>query len=175
MTIYRDTYGESLMVRIERLTRSANEKHERIDGTHRSDRQRCSPICRFAALLSAGADFEFQSVALAEISTNREVDVVLLGGHPGKRIIDALATVKAVRPGLDVIGTGCNLNDAAILNAVSAGAKGCVDEAASVGEHVQAIRTVLTGSVWAPRRVLSMFVDQAYRSSEHRVLGTDDR
>ena len=55
------------------------------------------------------------------------------------------------------------------------GAKGCVDEAASVGELVQAIRTVLTGSVWAPHRVLSMFVDQAYRSSEHCVLGTDDR
>ncbi len=148
------------MVRIERLTRSANDKHERIDGTHRSDRLRSSPICRFGALLSAKADFEFQSVALAEISTKREVDVVLLGGHPGKSIIDALATVKAIRPGL-VIGTGCNLNDAAILNAVSAGAKGCVDEAASAGELVQAIRTVLTGSVWVPRRVLSMFVDQA--------------
>ena len=79
MTIYRDTYGESLMVRIERLTRSANDKHERIDGTHRSDRQRSSPSCRFGALLSAEADFEFQLVALAEISTKREVDVVLLG------------------------------------------------------------------------------------------------
>jgi DNA-binding CsgD family transcriptional regulator len=58
---------------------------------------------------------------------------------------------------------------AAILNALSAGAKSCVDEAASVGELVRAIRTVLTGSVWAPRRVLSMFVDQPYRSSEHSL------
>jgi hypothetical protein len=33
MTIYRDTYGESLVVRIERLTRSANDKHERIGAT----------------------------------------------------------------------------------------------------------------------------------------------
>ena len=112
------------MVRIERLTRSANDKHERIDGTHRSDRQRSSPSCRFGALLSAEADFEFQLVALAEISTKREVDVVLLGGHPGKSVIDVPATGKAIRPGLDVIGTGCNLNDAAILNAVSAGGEG---------------------------------------------------
>jgi DNA-binding NarL/FixJ family response regulator len=125
----------------------------------------------FRALLGAESDFELQSVALAEIATNRDVDIVLLGSHPGKSVIDVLARVKALRPGLDVIVTGCNLNDAAILTALSAGAKGCVDEAASVGELVQAIRTVLTGSVWAPRRVLSMFVDQAYRSSEHVVCG----
>jgi DNA-binding NarL/FixJ family response regulator len=125
----------------------------------------------FRALLSAESDFEFQSVALAEIATNRGVDIVLLGSHPGKNVIEVLTTVKALRPGLSVIVTGTNLNDAAILKAVSSGAKGCVDEAASVGELVQAIRTVLIGSVWAPRRVLSMLVDQAYRSSEHGVLG----
>jgi DNA-binding NarL/FixJ family response regulator len=125
----------------------------------------------FRALLSTEPDFELHSVALAEIGTNPEVDVVLLGSHPGKSVIDVLTTVKALRPGLDVIVTGCNLSDAAILNAVSAGAKGCVEEAASVGELVRAIRSVLTGSVWAPRRVLSMFVDQAYRSSEHGVSG----
>jgi DNA-binding NarL/FixJ family response regulator len=124
----------------------------------------------FRALLSAESDFELQSVALAEIGAQEAADLVLLGSHPGKSVIDVLATVKALRHGLNVIVTGCNLNDAAILKAISAGAKGCVDEAASVGELVRAIRTVLTGSVWAPRRVLSMFVDQEYRSSEHGVL-----
>jgi len=124
----------------------------------------------FRALLSAESDFELESVALAEIGTNHEADVVLLGSHPGKSVIDVLTTVKALCPRLDIIVTGCHLHDAAILNAISAGAKGCVDEAASVGELVQAIRTVLKGSVWAPRRVLSMFVDQAYRSSEHGVF-----
>jgi DNA-binding NarL/FixJ family response regulator len=124
----------------------------------------------FRALLSAESDFELQSVALAEIGTNKKADIVLLGSHAGNSVIDLLAIVKAVRPGLDVIVTGCNLNDAGILNVVSAGAKGCVDEAASVREIVQAIRTVLTGSVWAPRRVLSMFVDKAYRSLERGVF-----
>ena len=123
----------------------------------------------FRALLSAESDFELQSVALAEIGTNHEVDVVLLGSHPGKSVIDVLTSVKALCPRLDIIVTGCHLHDAAILNAISAGAKGCVDEAASVGELVRAVRTVLTGSVWAPRRVLAMFVEQAYRSSGHGV------
>ena len=125
----------------------------------------------FRALLAPESDFELHSVALADIGTNREVDIVLLGSHRGKSVIDVLASVKTLRPDLDVIVTGCNLADAAVLNAVCAGAKGCVDEAASVGELVHAIRTVLSGSVWAPRRVLSMFVDQTCRSAKYCVLG----
>ncbi len=124
----------------------------------------------FRALLSAESDFELHSIALDEIGEPEAADLVLLGSHIGKSVIDILTTLKRLRPGVNVIVTGYNLDDAAILEAISAGAKGCFDEAASVGELVQAIRTVLAGSVWAPRRVLSMFVDRAYRSSEHGVL-----
>jgi DNA-binding NarL/FixJ family response regulator len=123
----------------------------------------------FRALLSSESDFELQSVSLTEIGTHQEVDVVLLGSHPGGNVLEVLTTLKALRPGLAVIVTGCNLDDTAILNAVSAGAKGCVDEAASIGELVQAIRMVQAGSVWAPRRVFAMFVEQAYRSAGHGV------
>ena len=123
----------------------------------------------FRALLSSESDFELRSLSLTEIGTHEEVDLVLLGRHPGKSVIDVLTKTKALRCGLDVIVTGCNLDDAAILSAIAAGAKGCVDEAASGAEFVRAIRIVLAGSVWAPRRVLAMFVEQAYRSSGHGV------
>jgi DNA-binding NarL/FixJ family response regulator len=46
------------------------------------------------------------------------------------------------------------------LKAIASGAKGYVDEAASPTEFVQAIRIVNQGSVWAPRRVLSMFIER---------------
>jgi DNA-binding NarL/FixJ family response regulator len=123
----------------------------------------------FRALLSSESDFELQSVSLAEIGSHQKVDVVLVGRHPGKSVVDVLNTMKVLRPDLDVIVTGCNLDDATILKFITAGAKGCVDEAASVSEFVRAIRTVLGGSVWAPRRVLAMFVEKAYRSSGHGV------
>jgi DNA-binding NarL/FixJ family response regulator len=121
----------------------------------------------FRELLSSQSDFDLQSVSLSEIGTYQEADIVLIGSHPGKSVIEMLAAVKALRPSLDVIVTGCNLSDASILKAVSEGAKGYVEESASSGELVQAIRVVLDGSVWAPRRVLAMFVEQAYRCSEH--------
>jgi DNA-binding NarL/FixJ family response regulator len=123
----------------------------------------------FRALLSSESDFELQSVSLTEIGAHPDAGVALLGSHPGRNVLEVLTTLKALRPGLDVIVTGRNMDEAAILKAIIAGAKGCIDETASVTEFVQAIRIVQAGSVWASRRVLAMFVDQAYRSWEHGV------
>jgi DNA-binding NarL/FixJ family response regulator len=123
----------------------------------------------FRELLSSESDFDLQSVSLAEIGTHQGADVVLLGSHLGKNVIEVLSTLKSLRPSIDVVVTGCNLDDASILKIIAAGAKGYVEESASSGELVRAIRTVRSGSVWAPRRVLSMFVEQAYRSSGHGI------
>jgi DNA-binding NarL/FixJ family response regulator len=120
-------------------------------------------------LLSSESDLDLQSVSMAEIIERQEVDLVLLGNRSGRNVLEVLTTMKALCPGLDVIVMGCNLDDAAILKAVSAGAKGYLDETASVGELVQAIRIVLAGSVWVPRRVLTMFVEQVYRSPAQGV------
>ena len=118
----------------------------------------------FRALLSAESDFDLQSVSLAEIALHPDIDVVLLGSHPGKNVIELLNNLRALRLRLNVIVTGCNMDDDAILRAVAAGAKGCVDESGSVAEIVRAIRIVHSGSVWAPRRVLAKFVEQTYKS-----------
>jgi DNA-binding NarL/FixJ family response regulator len=124
----------------------------------------------FRSLLSCESDFELQSVSLASIGTSEEVDVVLLGSHPGQNAIGVLlTTIRTMRPRTRVIVTGCNMDDAAILKAISAGAKGCVDEAAPVDELVRAIRVVQSGSIWAPRRVLAMFLEKSYRSSRTDV------
>ncbi len=124
----------------------------------------------FRTLLSSESDFDLQSVPLTEIGACGEIDIVLLGSHSARNVIDVLPTLRTVRPGLDVIVTGCNLDDATILKAIAAGAKGCVDESASFSELVRAIRTVRGGSVWVPRRLLAMFVEQAQSSNEQGVL-----
>jgi len=123
----------------------------------------------FRALLSSESDFDLQSVSLAEIGTHPEIDVVLLDSDLGRHVFEVLTRMKGIRPGLGVIVTGCELDDADILKAIAAGAKGYVDEATSVGELARAIRAVWAGSVWAPRRVLAMFVEQASTYSRHVV------
>src|SRR6266404_9122575 len=75
-----------------------------------------------------------------------------------------MATLKATRPNLRIIVIGSGIEDETILKAIAFGAKGYVDAAASPTDFVHAIRIVSQGSVWAPRRVLSVFIERVSRS-----------
>jgi DNA-binding NarL/FixJ family response regulator len=114
----------------------------------------------FRALFDNEPDFELISASLAEISVLQNIDLVLLGNRNGQNLFDVMASLKATRPDLRIIVTGSGIDEETILKAIASGAKGYVDEAASPAEFVQAIRVVNDGSVWAPRRVLSMFIER---------------
>jgi DNA-binding NarL/FixJ family response regulator len=75
-----------------------------------------------------------------------------------------MASLKASRPDLRIIVTGSGADDETILKALAAGAKGYLDEAATPAEFSQALHIVHTGSVWAPRRILSMFIERVTTS-----------
>src|SRR5450432_563626 len=114
----------------------------------------------FRALFDSEPDFELISASLSEISGLTGVDLILLGNRNGQNLFDLMASLKAARPDLRIIVTGAGIDEETILKAIAAGAKGYVDEAASPTEFVQAIRIVNQGSVWAPRRVLSLFIER---------------
>jgi DNA-binding NarL/FixJ family response regulator len=114
----------------------------------------------FRALFDTEPEFELISAGLPEISTLQDVDLILLGNRSGQNLFDVMASLKATRPDLRIIVTGSGVDEETILKAIASGAKGYVDEAASPAEFVQAIRIVSQGSVWAPRKVLSMFIER---------------
>ncbi len=116
------------------------------------------------SLFDSETDLELVSYSLAEIGAKTDVDMVLLGSRSGQNLFDTMAGMKATRPDLRIIVTGSGADDETILKAVAAGAKGYVDEAASPQEFIQAIRIVNQGSVWAPRRVLSTFIERVTAS-----------
>lgn len=111
-------------------------------------------------------DLQLSAATLEELPKLQEVDLILLGSRSsgGGSVFDVMASLKAVRPGLRIIVSGTGADDEAILKALAAGAKGYVDEGASPAEFVQAIRVVHQGSVWAPRRVMSIFIDRVTSS-----------
>ena len=121
------------------------------------------------ALFDSESDFELSATTLAQLATESNVDIVLLGNQAGQNLYDTMAGLKAARPDLRIIVTGTGADDETILKALAGGAKGYVDEAASRWEFVQAIRIVHQGSVWAPRRVLSMFIERV-TSSPGRIF-----
>jgi DNA-binding NarL/FixJ family response regulator len=118
------------------------------------------------SLFDSESDLELSAATLEELPRLQNVDLVLLGNRAsgGGSVFDVMASMKAARPDLRIIVTGTGADDEAILKALAAGAKGFVDEAASPSEFVQAIRVVHQGSVWAPRRVMSIFIDRVTSS-----------
>jgi DNA-binding NarL/FixJ family response regulator len=114
----------------------------------------------FRSLFESQPDLSMVSATLAELSARDDVDLVLLGGRGGQNLFDLMASLKVSRPDLRIIVTGSGTDDETILKALAAGAKGYVDEAATPEEFVMAIRMVFQGSVWAPRRVISMFIER---------------
>src|SRR6184192_4579306 len=118
----------------------------------------------FRALFDSEPDFELSACSVADLPSRPDVDIVLLGSHGNQNLFDAMAGLKAARPDLRIIVTGSGADDETILKALAAGAKGYVDEAASPAEFVQAIRVVYQNSVWAPRRVMSIFIDRVTSS-----------
>ena len=123
----------------------------------------------FRALFDNESDFELISATLAEIGAVTAIDLILLGNRTGQNLFDVMASLKAARPDLRIIVTGSGMDDETVLKAIASGAKGYVDEAASPAEFVQAIRIVNEGSVWAPRRVLSLFIERV-SSSPGRIF-----
>jgi len=123
----------------------------------------------FRALFDSESDFELVSATLPDISVLEGIDLVLLGSRAGQNLFDVMASLKATRPDLRIIVTGSGMDEETILKAIASGAKGYVDEAATPVEFVQAIRIVNQGSVWAPRHVLSMFIERV-TSSPGRIF-----
>jgi DNA-binding NarL/FixJ family response regulator len=101
---------------------------------------------------------------LSEACAQQNIDLVLLGTHIGSNLFEVVATLKAARPGLRIIVIGTGMGEENILKAIASGAKGYIDEAAGPAEFAQAFRAVSQGSVWAPRRVLSLFIERVSNS-----------
>src|SRR6516165_796768 len=123
----------------------------------------------FRALFDSESDFELVSASLPDLTALQNIDLVLLGSRAGQNLFDVMASLKATRPDLRIIVTGSGIDEETVLKAIASGAKGYVDEAASPAEFVQAIRVVNEGSVWAPRRVLSLFIERV-SSSPGRIF-----
>jgi DNA-binding NarL/FixJ family response regulator len=111
-------------------------------------------------------DLQLSAATLEELPRLENIDLILLGSRSsgGGSVFDVMASLKAVRPDLRIIVTGTGADDESILKALAAGAKGYVDEAAAPVEFSQAIHVVHQGSVWAPRRVMSIFIDRVTSS-----------
>jgi DNA-binding NarL/FixJ family response regulator len=110
------------------------------------------------AVLEADGEFVVHRVEAEDLGRPLPGEVVLIGSHGS--VYDAIAAIRTLRPEVKMILTSTSTSDDAMLRAISAGVKGCLDEAAPVADYMEALRVVNGGSIWVPRRVLAKFVDR---------------
>ena len=127
----------------------------------------------FLALLESQPDLELSSASLPEIVIQPNIDVVLIGDRLGQSLSDTMLYLKRLRPNLPIIVTGPGISDETMLKVIVSGAKGYVFDGAPPREFARALRAVNQGSVWAPRRVLSMFIDLAVKREQGILDGTN--
>ena len=93
---------------------------------------------------------------------------LLSGATPEYMVIDlhsssgfeALETIHRMRPDIRLIVIGPQGDDELVLNAIVAGARAFLDLTAGPEVVRQAIEIVTSGSIWAPRRLLSKLIDR---------------
>lgn len=94
---------------------------------------------------------------------------LVLFGLPNPPSFGRMSRLRIERPNLKLIVVGSLREDETIIDALAVGAKGYVEETASPEQLRQAIEIVHSGSIWAPRRVLSLFVDRILQFSTKPV------
>lgn len=122
----------------------------------------------FEPVRAAGVESMCESLPhVSVVSTTPEaalrdskLDMVLLGPHHPADSFDMLARLKAAQPRLRVIVMGAEMDEETIISAIAAGAKGYLEESATPEQVALCIDIVASGSIWAPRKVLSAFVDR---------------
>ncbi len=117
-------------------------------------------------LLSEHKDLELSCVDPSEVTSWSNFDVALLWNQARKRICDVIAEWRGRDLKLPIVVTGTRMDDEAMYTAIVSGAKGCVAEEAPAAEFAHAFRVVQGGSVWVPRRVLSLLVERHNAASE---------
>ncbi len=116
----------------------------------------------FVTLFQDHPRIEFVVFELAQFLADQEFTLAMVGLH-GALPLPLVATIHGLRPDVRLIVMGPEADDESILQAISSGAKAYLEASATPLQVEQAIEIVNQGSIWAPRRVLSIFVDRATR------------
>jgi DNA-binding NarL/FixJ family response regulator len=109
-------------------------------------------------------------VTLQEALGETELDMLILGLHSPVDSFDLLARLKAAQPQRKLIVMGAESDEETVISAIAAGAKGYLEETATPEQVIMCIDVVASGSIWAPRKILSAFVDRLLNPADNKPV-----
>jgi DNA-binding NarL/FixJ family response regulator len=107
---------------------------------------------------------------LHDLLANPGVDYLVVDLNSSNDGLKTLEDVRRARPGIRQIVIGPELHEELIMDAITAGARAYLDSSAGPQTVRQAIDVVVSGSIWAPRRLLSKLIDRLLGMPEN--IGT---
>jgi len=85
----------------------------------------------------------------------------------------ALESIRRLRPNLRLIVIGPEADDELVLSSIIAGARAYLDLTADPEIVRQAVNVVTSGSIWAPRRLLSKLIDRLLNIPDTALISSD--
>lgn len=108
---------------------------------------------------------------VAELMRTDGPDYIVVDLHSPSGF-DALETIHRIRSDIRLIVIGPQGDDELVLSAIMAGARGYLDLTAGPEIVRQAIEIVTSGSIWAPRRLLSRLIDRLLRVPDSNLTAS---
>jgi len=98
--------------------------------------------------------------SLKEMLALPTIEYLVLDMHAAEGGLGILDSIRRARPSLALIVIGPAGNDELVMESIIAGARAYLDLSADTALVRQAIEVVTSGSIWAPRRLLSKLIDR---------------
>lgn len=123
-------------------------------------------IAGLRAVFEDTAHLEGIPVTADEALNDPSLSLLILGIAKHDDSFDTISRLKARRADLKLIALCSEFDDESIIDAIAAGAKGYLAENSTPEQVLLAIDVVATGSIWAPRRILSQVVDRMLQPAQ---------
>lgn len=125
-------------------------------------------ITGLRSILETDSRITVRVASIEDVLADHSIGFVLFG-LPSPPSFERMSRLRVERPDLKLIVVGSLGDEETIIDAIAVGAKGYVEETAQPEQLLQAVEIVHSGSIWAPRRVLSIFVDRMLQFSTKPV------
>jgi DNA-binding NarL/FixJ family response regulator len=110
--------------------------------------------------------------SMTELLSSESLKYLVVDLHSYASGLDALDTIRRVRPDVRSIMIGPSGDDELVLKSISAGARAYVPLHEGPEMVRNAIETVIEGSIWAPRRLLSKLIDRLLKVTDSSLTAS---
>jgi DNA-binding NarL/FixJ family response regulator len=95
-----------------------------------------------------------------ELLADSSLEYLVIDLHAAATSLETLESIRQLRPNVRLIVIGPEKDDELVLSSIVAGARGFLDLTAGPDVVRKAVEVVTSGSIWAPRRLLSKLIDR---------------